>query len=165
MNQPIQGVSGAVYAPIDTSPQATAVNQAMSLIQEGLAQLTTLINSLDRRIGENPPQLESLVVDKVYNYLDNNLAKFVNQNDDLQATVDLVLQQSAWFDIKVSEFLKSKEDLIDNIIEDAVRDRMDQAVTDWFNNEFQLSDYVDIEDLVKEVVEEKLRRATITVDI
>lgn len=138
----VTGVSGAVYAPVDTSPQATAVNQAMSLIQEGLAQLTTLINSLDRRIGENPPQ-----------------------NLDLQTTVDLVLHQSAWFDNKVAEFLKSKDDLIENVIEDVVRDRMDTAVNDWFNNEFQLSDYVDIEDLVKEVVEEKLRRATITVDI
>jgi hypothetical protein len=138
----VTGVSGAVYAPIDTSPQATAVNQAMSLIQEGLAQLTTLINSLDKRIGENPPQ-----------------------NLDLQTTVDLVLHQSAWFDNKVAEFLKSKDDLIENVIEDVVRDRMDTAVNDWFNNEFQLSDYVDIEDLVKEVVEEKLRRATITVDI
>lgn len=142
MNQPIQGVSGAVYAPMDTSPQATAVNQAMSLIQEGLAQLTTLINSLDRRIGENPPQ-----------------------NVDLQTTVDLVLHQSAWFDNKVAEFLKSKDDLIDNIIEDVVRDRMDTAVNDWFNNEFQLSDHVDIDDLIREVVETKLRRATITVDI
>jgi hypothetical protein len=138
----VTGVSGAVYAPVDTSPQATAVNQAMSLIQEGLAQLTTLINSLDKRIGENPPQ-----------------------NVDLQTTVDLVLHQSTWFDNKVSEFLKSKDDLIENVIEDVVRDRMDTAVNDWFNNEFQLSDYVDIEDLVKEVVEEKLRRATITVDI
>jgi hypothetical protein len=76
-----------------------------------------------------------------------------------------VLHQSTWFDNKVSEFLKSKDDLIENVIEDVVRDRMDTAVNDWFNNEFQLSDYVDIEDLVKEVVEEKLRRATITVDI
>lgn len=142
MNQPIQGVSGAVYAPMDTSPQTTAVNQAMSLIQEGLAQLTTLINSLDKRIGENPPQ-----------------------NVDLQTTVDLVLHQSAWFDNKVSEFLKSKDDLIDNIIEDCVRDRMDTAVIEWFNNEFQLSDHVDIDDLIREVVETKLRRATITVDI
>ena len=142
MNDNIQGVSGAVYAPMDTSPQATAVNQAMSLIQEGLAQLTTLITSLDKRIGENPPQ-----------------------NVDLQATVDLVLQQSTWFDNKVAEFLKTKDDLIENVIEDVVRDRMDQIVTDWFNNEFQLHDYVDIDDLVKEVVEDKLRRATITVDL
>ena len=138
----IQGVTGAVYQSVDTSPQAVAVNQAMSLIQEGLAQLTTLITSLDKRIGENPPQ-----------------------NVDLQTTVDLVLHQSAWFDNKVAEFLKTKDDLIENVIEDVVRDRMDTAVNDWFNNEFQLSDYVDIDDLIKEVVETKLRRATITVDL
>lgn len=142
MNDNIQGVTGAVYAPMDTSPQATAVNQAMSLIQEGLAQLTTLITSLDKRIGENPPQ-----------------------NVDLQATVDLVLQQSTWFDNKVAEFLKTKDDLIENVIEDVVRDRMDQAVVDWFINEFRLSDHVDIDDLIKEVVETNLRRATITVDL
>ena len=138
----IQGVTGAVYQSVDTSPQAVAVNQAMSLIQEGLAQLTTLITSLDKRIGENPPQ-----------------------NVDLQTTVDLVLHQSAWFDNKVAEFLKTKDDLIENVIEDVVRDRMDTAVNDWFNQEFQLHDYVDIDDLVKEVVEDKLRRATITVDL
>lgn len=157
MNQPIQGVSGAVYAPMDTSPEVKdnvrvnlaliqvtrALEDLVSSIRESQTnQLTTLINSLDRRIGENPPQ-----------------------NLDLQTTVDLVLHQSAWFDNKVAEFLKSKDDLIENVIEDVVRDRMDTAVNDWFNNEFQLSDYVDIEDLVKEVVEEKLRRATITVDI
>lgn len=161
----IQGVTGAVYQSVDTSPQAVAVNQAMSLIQEGLAQLTTLITSLDRRIGENPPQLESLVVDKVYNYLDNNLAKFVNQNDDLQATVALVLQQADWAEKLVVDHLDKKNEIINDIIEDAVRDRMDEAVNSWFSQEFQLHDYVDIDDLVKEVVEDKLRRATITVDI
>lgn len=163
MNDNIQGVTGAVYAPMDTSPQATAVNKAMSLIQEGLAQLTTLITSLDKRIGENPPQLENFVIDTVYNYLDNNLAKFVN--DDLQATVSLVLQQADWATAMVDKYMEKLDTVIDDTIEDCVRDRMDTAVNDWFNNEFQLSDHVDIDDLIREVVETKLRRATITVDL
>ena len=153
----IQGVTGAVYQSVDTSPTTddnVRVNLALIQVTRALEnlvtsiresqsnQLTTLITSLDKRIGENPPQ-----------------------NQNLQETVDLVLQQSTWFDNKVAEFLKTKDDLIENVIEDVVRDRMDTAVNDWFNQEFQLHDYVDIDDLVKEVVEDKLRRATITVDI
>lgn len=138
----VVGVSGAVYAPMDTSPQATAVNQAMSLIQEGLAQLTTLITSLDKRIGENPPQ-----------------------NTNLQETVAVVLQQADWATAMVDKYMEKLDTVIDDTIEDCVRDRMDTAVNDWFNNEFQLSDHVDIDDLIREVVETKLRRATITVDL
>lgn len=137
-NTPITGVSGATYAPLNTTPQAVDIRQAMSLIQEGLSQLTTLITSLSARVGENPPQ-----------------------NPDLQETLKLVLQQSDW----AMPMLKESLDMVDDIVEDAVRDRMGEEVSSWFNNEFSLADYVDIDDLVKEVIETKLSRATITVDL
>jgi hypothetical protein len=137
-NTPITGASGATYAPLNTTPQAVDIRQAMSLIQEGLSQLTTLITSLSARVGENPPQ-----------------------NPDLQETLKLVLQQSDW----AMPMLKESLDMVDDIVEDAVRDRMGEEVSSWFNNEFSLADYVDIDDLVKEVIETKLSRATITVDL
>jgi hypothetical protein len=137
-NTPITGVSGATYAPLNTTQQAVDIRQAMSLIQEGLSQLTTLITSLSARVGENPPQ-----------------------NPDLQETLKLVLQQSDW----AMPMLKESLDMVDDIVEDAVRDRMGEEVSSWFNNEFSLADYVDIDDLVKEVIETKLSRATITVDL
>lgn len=137
-NTPITGVTGATYAPLNTTPQAVDIRQAMSLIQEGLSQLTTLITSLSARIGENPPQ-----------------------NPDLQETLKLVLQQSDW----AMPMLKESLDMIDNIVEDAVRDRMSEEVNSWFSQEFSLADHVDIDDLIREVVETKLRRATITVDL
>jgi hypothetical protein len=61
--------------------------------------------------------------------------------------------------------LKESLEEIDNIVEGEVRDRMGEEVSSWFNNEFSLADYVDIDDLVKEVIETKLSRATITVDL
>ena len=137
-NTPITGVSGATYAPLNTTPQAVDIRQAMSLIQEGLSQLTTLITSLSARVGENPPQ-----------------------NLDLHETVALVLQQADW----VQPLLKESMDKVETIIEDAVCDRMSEEVNSWFNNEFSLADHVDIDDLIREVVETKLRRATITVDL
>jgi hypothetical protein len=58
---------------------------------------------------------------------------------------------------------------IDNMVDDAIMDRMDDRVSDevekWFSNEFILSDHVDIDDMVREVVEDRLRKATITVDL
>ena len=137
-NTTVTGVTGATYAPLNTTPQAVDIRQAMSLIQEGLSQLTTLISSLSARVGENPPQ-----------------------NIDLQETVRLVLQQSDW----AMPMLKESLEEIDDIIEGEVRDRMGEEVSSWFNNEFSLADYVDIDDLVKEVIETKLRQATITVDL
>ena len=141
-NTPITGVSGATYAPLNTTPQAVDIRQAMSLIQEGLSQLTTLITSLSARVGENPPQ-----------------------NPDLHETVALVLQQADW----VRPMLEESIGKIDNMVDDAIMDRMDDRVSDevekWFSNEFILSDHVDIDDMVREVVEDRLRKATITVDL
>ena len=141
-NTPITGVSGATYAPLNTTPQAVDIRQAMSLIQEGLSQLTTLITSLSARVGENPPQ-----------------------NPDLHETVALVLQQADWVRPLLKEKLEMIGDDIANYIEDTVRDRMETEVNSWFSNEFILSDHVDIDDMVREVVEDRLRKATITVDL
>ena len=139
---PITGVSGATYAPLNTTPQAVDIRQAMSLIQEGLSQLTTLITSLSARVGENPPQ-----------------------NPDLHETVALVLQQADW----VRPMLEQSIGKIDDMVEEAIMNRMDDQVSDevekWFSNEFILSDHVDIDDMVREVVEDRLRKATITVDL
>ena len=141
-NTPITGVTGATYAPLNTTPQAVDIRQAMSLIQEGLSQLTTLITSLSARVGENPPQ-----------------------NPDLHETVALVLQQADWVKPMLKERIEMIGDDIANYIEDTVRDRVSQEVNSWFSNEFILSDHVDIDDMVREVVEDRLRKATITVDL
>lgn len=137
-NTPITGVTGATYAPLNTTPQAVDIRQAMSLIQEGLSQLTTLITSLSARVGENPPQ-----------------------NPDLHETVKLVLQQADWVRPLLVENLGNIEDFVREEIED----RMETEVNEWFSSQFSLSDHVDIDDLIREVVETKLRRATITVDL
>ena len=134
----VAGVTGAVYKPLNTTPQAVDIRQAMSLIQEGISQLTTLIISLSAQVGENPPQ-----------------------NQDLHETVSLVLQQADWFE----PMLEKNLDNLENIVENAVRDRIDDAVSSWFSNEFELCDYVSIDELIKEVLETKLSRATITVDL
>ena len=137
-NTPITGVTGATYAPLNTTPQAVDIRQAMSLIQEGLSQLTTLITSLSARVGENPPQ-----------------------NPDLHETVALVLQQADWVRPLLVENLGNIEDFVREEIED----RMETEVNEWFSSQFCLADHVDIDDLIREAVETKLRRATITVDL
>jgi len=141
-NTPITGVTGATYAPLNTTPQAVDIRQAMSLIQEGLSQLTTLITSLSARVGENPPQ-----------------------NPDLHETVALVLQQADWVKPMFEEKIEMIGDDIANYIEDTVRIRTETEVNEWFSSQFCLADHVDIDDLIREVVETKLRRATITVDL
>ena len=137
-NTPITGVTGATYAPLNTTPQAVDIRQAMSLIQEGLSQLTTLITSLSARVGENPPQ-----------------------NPDLHETVALVLQQADW----VKPMLELNIGKVEDFVREEIEDRMETEVNEWFASQFSLADHVDIDDLIREVVETKLRRATITVDL
>ena len=137
-NTPITGVTGATYAPLNTTPQAVDIRQAMSLIQEGLSQLTTLITSLSARVGENPPQ-----------------------NPDLRETVALVLQQADW----VKPMLELNIGKVEDFVREEIEDRMETEVNEWFSSQFCLSDHVDIDDMVREAVETKLRRATITVDL
>ena len=98
----------------------------------------SLITSLSARVGENPPQ-----------------------NPDLRETVALVLQQADW----VKPMLELNIGKVEDFVREEIEDRMETEVNEWFSSQFCLADHVDIDDLIREAVETKLRRATITVDL
>jgi hypothetical protein len=68
----------------------------------------------------------------------------------MQECVQLVLQQSTWF----NDMIDSK--IEDADIEDLVRDRVESSVSSWFDHEFCLTDHVDVDDLVRDAVDDRL---------
>ena len=68
----------------------------------------------------------------------------------MQECVELVLTQSTWF----NDMIDRKIEDVD--IEDLVRDRVGDEVTNWFSSEFNLNDHVDVDDMVKDEVSDRL---------
>ena len=150
----VQGVSGATYAPMDTSPQAQQ--------QTRLDQLTTLLSET----------LKQLVIE-----INNTKAQ-----PELADTVEQVLTQAVWFDEmvkdKLDDCLERNHD-IESLVNDRVDDSVGDKVDQYFSYEFSLDDHCDINDLVQDAVddkidaiveekleqllEEKLKHATVTV--
>ena len=145
----IQGVSGAVYAPMDTNPQPQETR---------LDQLTTLLNET----------LKQMVIE-----ITNNKAQ-----PDLPQAVETILQEANWFYDMVKETIEENHD-IESLVDDRVDDRVGSAVDEWFSYNFTLTDHCDIDDIVgdalddkledmvrekvEEILEEKLKHANITV--
>jgi hypothetical protein len=84
------------------------------------------------------------------------------EQQSLQDCVTTVLQQSSWFTEKVN---KAVEDMdFEDAIKDAVSDEVSNVVESYFSYEFSLSDHVDVDDLVREQVQEKLENIKISFD-
>ena len=81
-------------------------------------------------------------------------------SQSLQDCVGSVLSQAEWFKEMVEEKVKE--------IVDDMDDEIESKVEDWLTNSFNLEDHVnigdEIESKVEEVVEYKLRNASISVD-
>jgi hypothetical protein len=74
----------------------------------------------------------------------------LSADQTMQECVQLVLQQSTWF----NDMIDSK--IEDADIEDLVRDRVESSVSSWFDHEFCLTDHVDVDDLVRDAVDDRL---------
>lgn len=84
------------------------------------------------------------------------------EQQSLQDCVTTVLQQGSWFTEKVN---KAVEDVdFEDVIKDAVSEEVSNIVESYFSYEFQLSDHVDISDMVREQVEEKFENIKISFD-
>ena len=68
----------------------------------------------------------------------------------MQECVQLVLQQSSWFE----NMIDAKMEEVD--IEDMVKDKVENMVSSWFDHDFCLTDHVDVDDLVRDAVDDKL---------
>lgn len=151
-NQPIQGVSGASYAPMDTSPQPK---------ESRLDQLTTLLNET----------LKQLVIEL-------NKQTHAQSQPDLADTVEQVLTQAVWFTEMVKESIEENHD-IEDLVNDRVDDSIGDKVDEYFNYNFSIEDHCDLNDIVgdaiydrldgivaeklEELLAEKLKNANITV--
>jgi hypothetical protein len=122
----IQGVSGANYAPMDTSPQPQETR---------LDQLTTLLNET----------LKQMVIE-----ITNNKAQ-----PDLPQAVETILQEANWFYDMVKETIEENHD-IESLVDDRVDDRVGSAVDEWFSYNFTLTDHCDIDDIVGDALDDKL---------
>lgn len=125
--QPVQGVSGAVYAPMDTSPKPPSSR---------LDDLTTLLNET----------LKQLVIE---------LNKQTNTQPDLKDTVETALQQANWFYDMVGEHIDENHD-IESLVDDRVDDRIGDAVDNWLSYSFDINDHCDLDDLMSDAVDAKL---------
>jgi len=84
------------------------------------------------------------------------------EKQSLQDCVTTVLQQGSWFTEKVNKAVEGVD--FEDVIKDAVSDEVSSIVESYFSYEFQLSDHVDISDMVREQVEEKFENIKISFD-
>ena len=131
----IQGVTGAQYTPMDTSPQAQQNQQA---IEQLLNNLTYTIQAIIK-----------LSVEKYKQPVSTPPAEQTN----LQDTVETVLDNAEWFKYMVEE---RASEAASNYLEDKNFDyAIESAVGNYFDD-FSLEDHVDVADLVNDAVEDRL---------
>jgi predicted nucleic acid-binding Zn-ribbon protein len=145
----IQGVSGATYAPMDTSPQ-TPEQQQNARVKMLMEMLTTALNGLVKEL-QTPTQPQT----------------------DLEEAVSTMLENAEWFKERVEDTAKDlveEQDFayeINNAVEQELRNL---DINDHCDFDEMVRDAVDdkLEDIVteklEELLEEKLANARITVN-
>lgn len=138
--QTVQGVSGAVYAPMDTTPQTP--EQSTIKINLAVQQVTRA--------------MENLV---------NALRNAENPQANLEEAVNTTLEQAEWFDGRVSAYLDEK---VEEYVNDKDFDyEIGNQVERYMRNEFDANDHVDfrdivadrVDDLIDDIVSEKVEEA------
>lgn len=148
----VQGVSGAVYAPMDTTPKQE--NQQLTHLFKQLQDTITAIIQLSTTSQQTQP--------------------------DLKDTIETTLQQANWFYDMVGEHIDENHD-IEGLVDNQVDHRIGDAVDTWFSYNFAIDDHCDLNELVadaiddkledivteklEQLLEEKLANATITVQL
>ena len=145
----IQGVSGAVYAPMDTSPK-TPEQDRNARVDMLMEMLTTTLNQLVKEL-QTPTQPQT----------------------DLEEAVTVALEQADWFRHRVEDATSEHIDNMDFAYEinNAVeRELRGLDINDHCDIDDMVRDAVDdkLEDIVteklEELLEEKLANARITVN-
>lgn len=153
----VQGVSGAVYAPMDTTPRPQAEQDNIN-INLAVIQVTRALENLVTALRDAQPQAQP----------------------DLKDTIETTLQQANWFYDMVGQHIDENHD-IESLVDDRVDDRIGSEVDEWLSYNLNINDHVDMDELVSDAVdakledlvtekleqllEEKLANATITVKL
>lgn len=139
LQQTIQGVTGAQYTLMDTSPESQEVVNIINTICTQLQALSSVINNLRKQAQSQPTQ-------------------------SLQDTVELVLTQSKWFKELFTEEFENQVGDMNSTIEGRVDAFFSHAfdIRDYADVDGIVSDKVDdelsdiVEDKLSDIVEEKL---------
>ena len=146
--QPIQGVTGASYAPMDTNPM-TPEQQQNARVKMLMEMLTTALNGLVKEL-QTPTQPQT----------------------DLEEAVSTTLEQADWFTEKLNSTVQDSIDdkdfeyEINNAVEQELRNI---DINDYVDFDEMVRDVVDdkLEDILteklEELLEEKLKNATINI--
>jgi len=156
---------------INTMPVTNEEEEAMqqltnNQVQEVCTTITTtqpesglnVDGIIDDMMSRFQYSLRLLITSVISQSRGNSLA----EQQSLQDCVTTVLQQGSWFTEKVNEAVENVD--FEDAIKDAVSDEVGSIVENYFSYEFQLSDHVDINDMVREQVEEKFENIKISFD-
>lgn len=155
---------------INTMPVTNEEEEAMQQLTNNQVQEVCTITTTQPESGLNVDgiiddmmsrfqySLRLLITSVISQSRGNSLA----EKQSLQDCVTTVLQQGSWFTEKVNEAVENVD--FEDAIKDAVSDEVGSIVENYFSYEFQLSDHVDINDMVREQVEEKFENIKISFD-
>lgn len=152
--EPIQGATGARYEAIDF--------KKFEAPEGGVKQVVNIEAVIDDMMFKFKQSL-LLVVESIK----QTQPVSSSVGGDLMQTVDTVLNQADWLVEKIENAMDNRydmKDLIEEGMHDTISERVSTEVEDYFQYNFQLSDHVDIDDMVREAVEAKLQNITISFD-
>lgn len=138
--------------------------------EEAMQQLTnTQVQEVCTITTTQPEVTIEMVINSICSQLQllttvirKNQGNSLAEQQSLQDCVTTVLQQGSWFTEKVNKAVEDTD--FEDVIKDAVSDEVSSIVESYFSYEFQLSDHVDINDMVREQVEEKFENIKISFD-
>ena len=145
----ITGTSGAQYAPMDTTPQQlppppAVVEISSTTPQDIVAQISTLLT-----------QLVSVIISQ-------QQVTQPTQTEDFKDTVETILENATWFDTavqtKVDEQLTTDYigDCIKDVYGDDLNDEIDSRIDRYMSHSFDITDYVNIAEQVRDELNECL---------
>jgi hypothetical protein len=146
----INTVTGAQYAPMDTTPPAvveisSTTPDAPLTPQAIVAQISTLLTQLVTLITSSQQQ-----------------AAQPTQTEDFKDTVETILENATWFDaavqIKVEEQLTTDYigDCIKDVYGDDLNDAVDTQIDRYMRHSFDIEDHINIEEKVRDELNECL---------
>jgi hypothetical protein len=151
----ITGTSGAQYAPMDTTPpqlppppavvEVSSTTPAAPLTPQAIvAQISTLLT-----------QLVSVIISQ-------QQVTQPTQTEDFKDTVETILENATWFDTavqtKVDEQLTTDYigDCIKDVYGDDLNDEIDSRIDRYMSHSFDITDYVNIAEQVRDELNECL---------
>jgi hypothetical protein len=147
-NAPVQGVSGATYAPMDTNPQASRLDQLAMQLQETIKQIVIEVNNTKAQ-PELADTIEQVLTQA--NWFYDMVKESIEDNHDIEALVDDRVDDRVGS--AVDEWFSYTFELTDHCdIHDIVGDVLDDKLESI------------VEEKLEELLAEKLANARITVN-